>query len=212
MLLAFPSVCFPQSYGGGCLRWSNAASLLPSRKLQLVLCFALSFVWRKALYEHRFSRCFIVFKFSAPKFKGYQRPSVKTTPAKGIDIEATGSINGTPIYDFDLTKLGLEEKPWRKPGNTLQISLTSHLSFGRENIPVCSGICTQKRNLCCTCTVVLNKCTYFSDQARTSRITSITVSTRRRGISTARSRSDCERRTASCSSRFVISSLHQIKL
>ena len=53
---------------------------------------------------------------STPKFKGYQRPTAKATPAKGIDIDAVGSINGTPIYDFDITKLDTEEKPWRKPG------------------------------------------------------------------------------------------------
>ena len=53
---------------------------------------------------------------STPKFKGYQRPAVKATPAKGIDIDAVGNINGTPIYDFDITKLDTEEKPWRKPG------------------------------------------------------------------------------------------------
>ena len=65
---------------------------------------------------------------STPKFKGYQRPAVKATPAKGIDIDAVGSINGTPIYDFDITKLDTEEKPWRKPGSLyLLIAVRSHV-------------------------------------------------------------------------------------
>lgn len=35
---------------------------------------------------------------------------------KGVDIEAVGSINGIPAYDFDLETLQSDEKPWRKPG------------------------------------------------------------------------------------------------
>lgn len=35
---------------------------------------------------------------------------------KGIDIEAQGTINGVPVYEFDLNSIENEEKPWRKPG------------------------------------------------------------------------------------------------
>ena len=42
--------------------------------------------------------------------------SAKPAPAKGIDIHAEGTIDGTPIYEFDLAKLDVEQKPWRKPG------------------------------------------------------------------------------------------------
>ncbi len=42
--------------------------------------------------------------------------TAKPAPAKGIDIHAEGTIDGTPIYEFDLAKLDVEQKPWRKPG------------------------------------------------------------------------------------------------
>ena len=35
---------------------------------------------------------------------------------KGVDLESVGSINGVPIFDYDLDSIKLEDKPWRKPG------------------------------------------------------------------------------------------------
>ena len=60
------------------------------------------------------------------KFKtGYQRPGATAAvaaaaavaakqPAKGVDMEAVGTINDVPVFEFDIGTL--EEKPWRKPG------------------------------------------------------------------------------------------------
>ena len=58
------------------------------------------------------------------KFKtGYPRPAGGTAaaaavaakqPAKGVDMEAVGTINDVPVFEFDIGTL--EEKPWRKPG------------------------------------------------------------------------------------------------
>ena len=46
---------------------------------------------------------------------GSKTQAPATVPSKGVDVEAVGSINGVPTYDFDLDSL--DEKPWRKPGN-----------------------------------------------------------------------------------------------
>ena len=35
---------------------------------------------------------------------------------KGLDVEAQGTINGFPVYEFDLHTIENDEKPWRKPG------------------------------------------------------------------------------------------------
>ncbi len=51
----------------------------------------------------------------------YSLVSAKPAPAKGIDIHAEGTIDGTPIYEFDLAKLDVEQKPWRKPGELATI-------------------------------------------------------------------------------------------
>ena len=40
-------------------------------------------------------------------------------PSKGVDLEAVGSINGVPVYEFDIDALKIEDKPWRKPGNEI---------------------------------------------------------------------------------------------
>ena len=77
------------------------------------------------------SQCACV-PFSTPKFKGYQRPAAKAPPAKGIDIEATGTVNGTPIFEFDLTKLDHEEKPWRKPGTPRSRDLGASVGGGAK--------------------------------------------------------------------------------
>ena len=35
---------------------------------------------------------------------------------KGVDLDAPGTINGVSVYEYDLTSLDVDEKPWRKPG------------------------------------------------------------------------------------------------
>ncbi|KAK7503807.1 hypothetical protein BaRGS_00004930 [Batillaria attramentaria] len=51
------------------------------------------------------------------------KPSLAT---KGIDIEAQGTINGVPVYEFDLDSIQNEEKPWRKPG----ADITDYFNYG----------------------------------------------------------------------------------
>ncbi|XP_067124950.1 pre-mRNA 3'-end-processing factor FIP1-like [Centruroides vittatus] len=48
-------------------------------------------------------------------------PSTKT---KGIDMDSVGSINGVPVYEFNLDTL--EDKPWRKPG----ADITDYFNYG----------------------------------------------------------------------------------
>ncbi|KAH9509967.1 hypothetical protein Btru_044746 [Bulinus truncatus] len=51
----------------------------------------------------------------------------KPAPAtKGLDIEAVGTINGTPVYDFDLNSLSTDDMPWRKPG----ADITDYFNYG----------------------------------------------------------------------------------
>lgn len=35
---------------------------------------------------------------------------------KGIDLDAPGNINGVSVYEFDISSLKDDERPWRKPG------------------------------------------------------------------------------------------------
>ncbi|KAL8579895.1 hypothetical protein ACOMHN_039682 [Nucella lapillus] len=61
----------------------------------------------------------------------YQKPATGTPakPAaatKGLDVEAQGTINGVPVYEFDLNSLENEEKPWRKPG----ADITDYFNYG----------------------------------------------------------------------------------
>uniref|UniRef100_A0A2C9LDK7 Pre-mRNA polyadenylation factor Fip1 domain-containing protein n=1 Tax=Biomphalaria glabrata TaxID=6526 RepID=A0A2C9LDK7_BIOGL len=63
--------------------------------------------------------------------QNYQKAgaAVPTKPApatKGLDIEAVGTINGTPVYDFDLNSLSTDEMPWRKPG----ADITDYFNYG----------------------------------------------------------------------------------
>ena len=46
-----------------------------------------------------------------------------TTATKGLDIEAQGTINGVPVYEFDLNTIENEEKPWRKPGENIETNI-----------------------------------------------------------------------------------------
>lgn len=46
--------------------------------------------------------------------------------AKGVDLEAQGTINGIQTYDFDLQSINDEDKPWRKPG----ADITDYFNYG----------------------------------------------------------------------------------
>ena len=72
-------------------------------------------------------------KFKAP----YQRQGSQNQNAsqggsaskpnlKGIDFETVGTINGVPIFDYDLDSVKLEDKPWRKPG----ADITDYFNYG----------------------------------------------------------------------------------
>ena len=56
---------------------------------------------------------------------------------KGIDIEAQGTINGVPVYEFDLNSIENEEKPWRKPGKKYVFLCLSKVfnCFSRQEEP-----------------------------------------------------------------------------
>ncbi|XP_064609667.1 pre-mRNA 3'-end-processing factor FIP1-like isoform X2 [Liolophura sinensis] len=58
----------------------------------------------------------------------YQKPAASTqkAPSKGLDLESQGSINGTPVYEFDLDSLQADDKPWRKPG----ADITDYFNYG----------------------------------------------------------------------------------
>ncbi|XP_070197792.1 pre-mRNA 3'-end-processing factor FIP1-like isoform X2 [Littorina saxatilis] len=61
----------------------------------------------------------------------YQKPAAATGTkpagtAKGIDIDAQGTINSVPVYEFDLNSIEAEEKPWRKPG----ADITDYFNYG----------------------------------------------------------------------------------
>lgn len=45
---------------------------------------------------------------------------------KGVDLDSVGSINGVPIFDYDLDSIKLEDKPWRKPG----ADITDYFNYG----------------------------------------------------------------------------------
>lgn len=41
-------------------------------------------------------------------------------PAKGVNVDGVGTVNGVNIYEYDLDT-GSEDKPWRKPGKSVQL-------------------------------------------------------------------------------------------
>lgn len=51
---------------------------------------------------------------------GASRGTTSTGTTKGVDVDAVGTINGVPTYDFDLDGLQADDKPWRKPGKLLK--------------------------------------------------------------------------------------------
>lgn len=85
--------------------------------------------------------------FKAP---GYQKAGTGTAgkggttagAQKGVDIEAVGSINGIPAYDFDLETLQSDEKPWRKPG----ADITDYFNYG-FNEDTWQQYCEKQRRL-----------------------------------------------------------------
>jgi pre-mRNA 3'-end-processing factor FIP1 len=50
----------------------------------------------------------------------------KNAPVKGVDLDAQGTINDVPTYDFDLQSIKDEDKPWRKPG----ADITDYFNYG----------------------------------------------------------------------------------
>lgn len=63
-------------------------------------------------FTHEFKKKIYIFFFFACEGTT-TKPAVTT---KGLDIEAQGTINGIPVYEFDLDSIKNEDKPWRKPG------------------------------------------------------------------------------------------------
>lgn len=47
-------------------------------------------------------------------------------PLKGVDVEAPGTINDVPTFDYDLADVKDEDKPWRKPG----ADITDYFNYG----------------------------------------------------------------------------------
>jgi pre-mRNA 3'-end-processing factor FIP1 len=46
--------------------------------------------------------------------------------AKGVDLEAPGTINDLPTYEYNLQEVNDEDKPWRKPG----ADITDYFNYG----------------------------------------------------------------------------------
>lgn len=61
---------------------------------------------------------------------------------KGIDLEAVGTNNGIPTYDYDLDSLQAEDKPWRKPG----ADITDYFNYG-FNEDTWQQYCEKQRRL-----------------------------------------------------------------
>jgi pre-mRNA 3'-end-processing factor FIP1 len=51
---------------------------------------------------------------------------LKTTLAKGVDLDAPGTINGVPTYEYDIQEIKDEDKPWKKPG----ADITDYFNYG----------------------------------------------------------------------------------
>lgn len=64
------------------------------------------------------------------------------TQGKGIDLEAVGTNNGIPTYDYDLDSLQAEDKPWRKPG----ADITDYFNYG-FNEDTWQQYCEKQRRL-----------------------------------------------------------------
>lgn len=44
---------------------------------------------------------------------------------KGVDLDAPGNINGVPVLEVDMESF--EEKPWRKPGLCVSVSVLANV-------------------------------------------------------------------------------------
>ncbi len=50
----------------------------------------------------------------------------KAVPIKGVDLDAPGTINEQPTFEYDLAEVKDEDKPWRMPG----ADITDYFNYG----------------------------------------------------------------------------------
>ncbi len=62
--------------------------------------------------------------------------------AKGIDVDAPGTINNLPTYEYNLHEVNDEEKPWRKPG----ADITDYFNYD-FNEETWNAYCVKQRRL-----------------------------------------------------------------
>ncbi|KAL7979942.1 hypothetical protein Chor_004411 [Crotalus horridus] len=72
--------------------------------------------------------------------RGYGAPASAKSQPKGIDLEASGNINGLPVIEVDLESF--EDKPWRKPG----ADLSDYFNYG-FNEETWKAYCEKQRRL-----------------------------------------------------------------
>lgn len=48
------------------------------------------------------------------------------TKLKGVDLDAPGNINGVPVLEVEMESF--EEKPWRKPGQSVCLCVADKMS------------------------------------------------------------------------------------
>uniref|UniRef100_A0A452I921 Pre-mRNA polyadenylation factor Fip1 domain-containing protein n=1 Tax=Gopherus agassizii TaxID=38772 RepID=A0A452I921_9SAUR len=72
--------------------------------------------------------------------RGYGTSSSAKLQPKGIDLDATGNINGLPVIEVDLDSF--EDKPWRKPG----ADLSDYFNYG-FNEDTWKAYCEKQRRL-----------------------------------------------------------------
>ncbi|XP_058052653.1 pre-mRNA 3'-end-processing factor FIP1-like isoform X1 [Ahaetulla prasina] len=72
--------------------------------------------------------------------RGYGAPATAKSQPKGIDLEASGNINGLPVIEVDLESF--EDKPWRKPG----ADLSDYFNYG-FNEETWKAYCEKQRRL-----------------------------------------------------------------
>ncbi|XP_005291821.1 pre-mRNA 3'-end-processing factor FIP1-like isoform X2 [Chrysemys picta bellii] len=72
--------------------------------------------------------------------RGYGTSSSAKLQPKGIDLDATGNINGLPVIEVDLDSF--EDKPWRKPG----ADLSDYFNYG-FNEETWKAYCEKQRRL-----------------------------------------------------------------
>ncbi|XP_013929586.1 PREDICTED: pre-mRNA 3'-end-processing factor FIP1-like isoform X2 [Thamnophis sirtalis] len=72
--------------------------------------------------------------------RGYGAPASAKSQPKGIDLEASGNVNGLPVIEVDLESF--EDKPWRKPG----ADLSDYFNYG-FNEETWKAYCEKQRRL-----------------------------------------------------------------